>query len=183
MPRKRAKDVNLHDATSTAYSTLVISSQHRTALLWIAVTDRLLVLSQSIGMLPWRTRESSDLTQACATGQYFETGKERSNEVDSSTALSMLTATQNLGPGGSERTAEWTLYLAPTADESACPISLDSNQQAEQQLWLKSWIDQGVGGLKLRPEKGMVALSRCQELSTSHARMVRQLQSCFPGYL
>lgn len=61
--------------------------------------------------------------------------------------------------------ATWTVYVAPTADDKSCPIALDNSRQVEQQAWLKSWIDQGPGGLKDRPKRGTEALDRLKEFS------------------
>jgi hypothetical protein len=65
--------------------------------------------------------------------------------------------------------AAWILFVAPTADDKACPIALDNSHVAAQQAWLKSWVEQGPGGLKERPKRGVDAMAKLQEL-TADAR-------------
>lgn len=61
--------------------------------------------------------------------------------------------------------AAWTMYVAPTADDKSCPIAVDNSHESEQQTWLKSWVDQGPGGLKERSKRGTEALGRLTSAS------------------
>lgn len=64
------------------------------------------------------------------------------------------------GPGG----ARWEVVLAPTADDKACPIAMDTSREVEQQAWLKEWVESRPGGAKERPRRGQEALGRLEEL-------------------
>lgn len=71
------------------------------------------------------------------------------------------------GPDGGPGGARWDVVLAPTADDKACPIAMDTSREAEQQAWLKEWVESRPGGAKERPRRGQEALGRLEELLVS----------------
>lgn len=73
------------------------------------------------------------------------------------------------GAGGAPAEARWQIVLAPTADDKACPIAVDTSREAEQKAWLQGWVDSRPGGMKERPRKGQEALGRYEQLLTRAA--------------
>lgn len=70
-----------------------------------------------------------------------------------------------LGPEQQEPAGvRWEVVLAPTADDKACPIAVDTSRAAAQQAWLKDWVESRPGGVKERPRRGQEALGRLEEL-------------------
>lgn len=68
------------------------------------------------------------------------------------------------GDGAEAADSGWRVVLAPTADDKACPIAADMSREAEQQAWLKDWVERRPGGMKERPRRGQEALGRYEEL-------------------
>jgi hypothetical protein len=63
----------------------------------------------------------------------------------------------------------WRLWLAPTADDKACPVARDMSRAGAHQAQLKAWLDSGAGGAKERPARGDSALASQHELIRSLA--------------
>lgn len=86
----------------------------------------------------------------------------------STDTISSQRATSN-SEGGSQQTMSksgggvelaWELFLAPTADEKACTIALDTSVAAMHEAQLRRWVEGGAGGAKERPKRGEAVLAR-----------------------
>lgn len=65
--------------------------------------------------------------------------------------------------GASARSLAWELFIAPTVDEKACTITVDTSVAVAQQAQLRQWVEQGAGGAKDRPKRSEAALVKYRD--------------------